>query len=274
MSDSVEIRDLTVEYGSGDARLRALSNISVVLEPSSTVCVVGGSGAGKSTLAMAVLGLLPESARWAGDVSLPGNFALSRSGSREVREYRRKSVGVVFQDAPGSLIPGVPIGKQVEQAFRFRRQMSAATAAREARRTLERVGLTDYSRISKARSFELSGGMCQRVVIAMALAAPGPLHLLLADEAVSNLDSVSAAQVLDLIFDLQKEHGATLIFITHDARLLPRFNWVCVLAEGRVVEIRESAAFLDHPSSIEGQRLLEASRALGQPMGNPETKPI
>lgn len=259
------IRGLSVEYGSRATLLRALDEISFELgtaDQGGTVAVVGASAAGKSSLGLACLGLLPTTARRQGSVVLPGDFSIDRP-QNDFRDYRRTSVGVVFQDAPGSLIPGVPIGRQVQRVFGLRRRIGRRDAERQARAALAEVGLEDGERIWRALPAELSGGMSQRVMVCLSvLAAPCPL-LLICDEPTSALDSVSAAQVLELLFRVQREHNMVVLFITHDVRLVARFEWVVVLSKGRLVELEKSSRFLSSPASQEGRLLLEASRALG-----------
>lgn len=264
MSNLLAVSQLGIEFGPIKAPFRALHEITFTLSPGDSLCLVGSSGAGKSSLALAILGLLPTGSRRFGSVSLPEGPNLTNVRESELRDYRRTGVGTLFQDAPGSLIPGVPIGQQLEQVFRFRRNIGKKEALVQARMALEKVGLSDHDRILRARPAELSGGMCQRIMLCLTLAAPGPLRLLVADEPLSALDSVSAAQILDLLLKVQKDNNAIMLFITHDVRLVSRFDWVMVLSQGRSIEMQRSAAFLVKPQSHEGERLLHASRSLGQ----------
>ncbi len=265
MCDALCVDKLSVEYATPVVPLRALSEVTFAVPPGpagSSVCCLGASGAGKSTLGLAVIQLLPHEARVKGKVSLPGGLTLTASGGR-LREYRRRSVGVVLQDAPGSLVPGVPIGRQARRVFAVRRGLARRDAERSAREGLARVGLEDVERVWRAMPSELSGGMCQRVMISLSvLAAPEP-RLMICDEPTSALDSVSAAQVLELLFRIKAEHRITMLFITHDVRLVWRFDWVAILSEGRLAEFERSDQFLASPRSEEGRRLLDAGKALG-----------
>ncbi|HKX31639.1 MAG TPA: dipeptide/oligopeptide/nickel ABC transporter ATP-binding protein [Blastocatellia bacterium] len=261
MANLFIVRRLTVEYNSKHSPFKALNDISLEVPHGSSICIVGSSGAGKSTFAHAILGLLASDAPMQGEVILPGRDSAIKSND-ELMEYRRTKVGVIFQDAPGSLVPGVPVGRQVERVFRFRRRIGRSEALSQARAALEEVGLADHERIRYALPSELSGGMCQRVMISLALAAPGPLQLLVADEPLSALDSVSAAQILDLLLRIRAERKATMLFITHDIRLVRRFDWVALFSQGSLIEMQRSQSFLDKPMSDEGERFLAASRSL------------
>lgn len=170
-------------------------------------------------------------------------------------------MGCIFQDAPGSLIPGVRIGRQVQRVFKMRQRITWSDAELQARTAFHDVGLKDIDRIWSAFPSELSGGMCQRIMISLALAAPD-LRLLIADEPTSSLDTVSAAQIFELLFRVRRERCAVLLVITHDVRIVRRFDWVAVLSEGKLAEFSRSSDFLSEPKSNEGRRLLAAGRSL------------
>ena len=264
-SNALNVRDLTVEYPATRNPVRALSEVTFSLEPGKTLCLVGSSGSSKTTLFRAILGILPRGTAVQGMLTLPGGRAWNGMTEREAREYRRSHVGAVFQDAPGALIPGVPVGRQIERVFRLRRGVGRLEARRVAKGALGEVGFANCDEVWNKVPAALSGGMCQRCMIAMALlGASGQLRLVCADEPISSLDSVSAAHVLDLLIRVQKEKGATMLFITHDVRLVSRFDQVAVLSNGRMVEFRQSAEFLAGPTTSEGRALLDASRLLGE----------
>lgn len=254
---------LSVTYTSGRDANRAVSDFTLQLLPSESLCLVGSSGSGKSTILSALLGLLPPTTMISGTVTLPGGLTHSGSDTAKLREYRRCSIGTVFQDPVGSLAPGVPILRQVASAYRVRHGLSRRDGVDRARSALAQVGLPNAGSLHDSVPAELSGGMNQRVCIALALSAPS-LDLILADEPTSNLDSVMAAQILDLILEVQARHTAILVFITHDIRLHARFDRVAVLAGGRLVEDQPASTFGGSAKSEEGRRLVTASQRLGQ----------
>jgi len=269
LSNPLLVRDLSVEYSPTRNPVRALSEVTFSLEPGKTLCCVGASGSSKTTLVRAILGILPRGTCVQGVLRLPGGRTWNEMTEREAREYRRCHVGAIFQDAAGSLIPGVPVGRQIERVFRMRRDLGRPQSTRAAEEALYAVGFDNCNEVWNKVPAALSGGMCQRCVIAMGLlgapvGAPGPLQLVCADEPTGSLDSVSAAQILDLLIRVQRDKGATMLFITHDVRLVSRFDQVAVLSHGRIVEFRSSAEFLAGPTTGEGRALLEASRSLGE----------
>ena len=260
--DGLSLDRLSVGYGTGKTLGLAVNELTLLVPGGRSLCLVGSSGAGKSSVLSAILGLLPASAQSTGHIHLPYGPVHQGRDSTELLKYRRRSVGTVFQDAVGSLTPGVSVLHQVATAYRIRHGLSKADSEVSAKDALSRVGLPQVISLYESIPAELSGGMCQRVSIALALSAP-KLHLILADEPTSSLDSVMAAQILDLLFTVQSQHRATLVFITHDIRLHRRFDEVGVMSEGKLVEISSSAEFGQKASSKEGHGLLDASRCLG-----------
>lgn len=260
----LKLDNLSVAYRGVGEQSQAVQKVDLVLRAGESLCLVGSSGAGKSTILSAILGLLPPSAFTEGKVQLPGGPAHSGIDRSDLMLYRRQCVGTVFQNPIGSLAPGVPVLRQVTMAYQVRHGIRKAEAEREARRALQSVGLPDVGHTYRATPAQLSGGMCQRAAVALALSAPR-LRLILADEPTSSLDSVMAAQILDLILELQAQHDAALVFITHDIRLHKRFGHVGVLSGGKLVELQSASTFEGAPRSDEGERLVAASRKLGMP---------
>jgi ABC-type dipeptide/oligopeptide/nickel transport system ATPase component len=262
----LRVTNLSVGYPNKGGAAPALCGVTFELG-SSSLAIVGASAAGKSTLLHSIIGLLPPGARIGGRVHLPGAGELTALTSCRLREYRRQSLGVIWQDPVGSLIPGVPVDKQLWRAFTIRHAHLDQNRSRDSDRKavealLRRVGFNDPREVSGKSPAMLSGGMCQRCVIAMALAAP-QLRLLVADEPTGSLDAVSAAQVLDLLFEIHRDRNATFLMVTHDVRLARRFDWIAVMDSGSIAEFRCTGEFFSEPHSPAGQALLRASRALG-----------
>src|SRR5690606_37701482 len=238
----LQIEGLAVEYGSGGAAVRALDGADLAVRAGESVGVVGESGSGKSTLGAAVGGLLPRTARrTSGSVRLDG-ADVGELGPRELRAVRRDRLGFVFQEPIGSLDPTMRIGRQLRSALRGRTGGRPVDAAD----LLARVRLRDPERVARAFPHQLSGGMAQRVAIAMAMAARP--ELLVADEPTAALDGEVREEVLDLVFALAEEAGTAVLWLSHDLPAVARrCTRVAVMYGGRVVEAGAAADVLGSP---------------------------
>ena len=227
----VRVRQFGVQYsGSPQA---AVQGLELDIAPGEIVCLVGESGSGKSTTAAALAGLLPADAQQQGELWLQGQ-ALERFDERDWRDRRGKLVGFVPQDPGTSLDPVKTIGAQLVEAMSVH-----GVARREARERglalLDQVGLKAPEQVLRRYPHELSGGMCQRVLIAIALANDPPL--LIADEPTSALDVSVQRQILDRLQRLVRERGSSLLLITHDlAVALDRADRILVMRHGRLPE--------------------------------------
>jgi peptide/nickel transport system ATP-binding protein len=238
-SPLLSVRDLSVRFRRrGEPDTVAVDGVSFDVEPGEIVGLVGESGCGKSVTSLAIMGLLPgRNARVGGEVWFDDTDLLTL-GPDALRSRRGRDLGMVFQDPLSSLNPVVTIEVQITEALRRHRGMDKKAAASEAVTLLERVGIPDPSRRVKAYPHQLSGGMRQRALIAIALAC-GP-RLLIADEPTTALDVTIQAQILELLRDLVADTGTALMMITHDlgvvAGLCDRVN---VVYAGRIVERAE-----------------------------------
>ncbi|THV32884.1 ABC transporter ATP-binding protein [Glycomyces buryatensis] len=228
----LEIRDLNVTYSGSRGKVPAVRGVNLALEAGQTIGIAGESGCGKSTLAMAVLRLLPRSARVTGEILLDGEDVLTMGWGR-LRAVRWVGASIVFQGAMHSLNAVHRIGRQVAEPILLHEKVSEREAMKRAEELLDRVGLPP-SRM-RAYPHELSGGQRQRVMIAMALACDP--DLVIADEATTALDVMVQAQVLRLISGLVAERGVGLVMISHDLSVLSSTcDRVAVMYAGRVVE--------------------------------------
>lgn len=237
---------LTTRDGSD---LHPVREVSLGVEAGETLALVGESGCGKSMTCLAIAGLLPKRARpTRGRIVLDGHI-LGALTPREAFALRRRSLAVVFQDATNCLNPVKTIGWQIAEAAVLRAGLSMSVARREAVRLLERVGMPSPADRAREFPFQLSGGMNQRAMIALAIA--GNPKVLIADEATTALDVTMQAQILDLLSDLQREMGMALVFVTHDLGIVAQIaDRVAVMYAGRVVEtapVRELFAAPRHP---------------------------
>ena len=258
----LDVRDLQVELITDAGVVRALDGVSFTVEPSETVTLIGESGSGKSTTAMAVQALLPRNlAVVSGACLLDGVDVVARPA--EAAKLRGRSIAMVPQDPMTALSPVSTVGRQLDEVLR-RKDPAGSRAARRERATelLDSVRITDPGRRLDAYPHQLSGGMLQRVLIAMALAIDP--RLLVADEPTSALDVTVQAGILDLLMDLQERTSAGILMITHDigvARLVS--DRVHVMRDGRFVESGEVESVVGAPRQDYTRRLLAAVPRLG-----------
>jgi len=255
----LRVEGLIVEFHDGrTGTLRALDGIGLQMDPCESVGLVGESGSGKSVFALTLLGLLPSGARvpsgrvvWDG-VDLLGGPALL------MRRIRGREMAMIFQDPQAALNPVYAVGEQLCWILRLHRGLRGAAARREAVDLLAAVKLGDPERVFAKFPQELSGGMCQRVMVAMALACRP--RLLVADEPTSALDVTTQAEILELIKAVQVEHGMALLFISHDLRAVARMcDRTLVLYKGRVVEEGPTSELMTSPRHPYTRRLVNAA---------------
>jgi oligopeptide/dipeptide ABC transporter ATP-binding protein len=246
------LRRLAVEFATRDGPVRAVDDVSLTVALGQTLALVGESGSGKSVTCLAVMRLLrPPAARIVGgEILFQGRDGVTRDlaglDERAMRAVRGNEIGLVFQEPMTSLNPVVGIGAQIAEAIRLHRALSARAAAREARALLGLVEIADPARIAASYPHQLSGGMRQRVMIAIALACR-PL-LLLADEPTTALDVTVQAQILRLLRRLQAEFGMGVLFITHNLGVVAEVaDHVAVMYGGQIVESAPVAALFDRP---------------------------
>ena len=210
----LNITNLYVQYETIAGDVKALNGVSVDLSEEQIFCLVGESGSGKSTLALAMLGLLPDNATViAGDINFDGIDILA-STDVELQKIRGREISIVFQDAQSALNPIQTIGSQVEEVVQAHLDLSPRAVTSLCQEVLKEVGLSDPKNVMKQYPFNLSGGMCQRVMLASALVLQP--RLLIADEATSGLDVTLQAEILERLKDLCKHFHSSILFITHE----------------------------------------------------------
>ncbi|WP_407522917.1 ABC transporter ATP-binding protein [Methylobacterium oryzisoli] len=239
----LSIRDLTVDFSADTGNFRAVDGLSLDVPAGRTVALVGESGSGKSVTAQAILRILPKAARISGGRILFTDPAAGRSidiarlsaDSAEMRALRGGRIAMIFQEPMTSLSPLHTVGDQVTEALLLHAAVSREEARRQAVAVFERVGFPDPKRALVTYPFELSGGLRQRAMIAMALITKP--DLLVADEPTTALDVTTQAQILDLLRDLQAETGMAMLLITHDLGVVANVaDTVAVLYRGRLME--------------------------------------
>ena len=261
----IEVEDLGVRLNTSRGAAQAVRNVSFSLRREETLGLVGESGCGKSVTALALMGLLPDSALVSGSIRLDGSELVGASDA-DYRKLRGNRISMIFQEPMTALNPMHTIGRQVAEPLRRHKALSAEQAREEAIALLDRVGLPDAAKRVDAYPHQFSGGQRQRVTIAMALACQP--DLLIADEPTTALDVTIQGQILDMIADLVAERGMAMILISHDLGVIAEnVQKMMVMYGGTVVESGATAevfARMGHPYT---QGLFRARPRLGARKG-------
>ena len=255
----LELRALSTHYESarGTRVTRAVDDVSLSLERGKTLGIVGESGSGKSTLALSIMRLLPPAARIVGgEIRFEGEDLLAKS-PREMRHIRGKRIAMILQDPMASLNPLFTIGDQIAESLRVHEGASRAAAWSRAKGLLQAVRISAPVTRMKEFPHQMSGGMRQRIVGAIAVACEP--RLLIADEPTTSLDLTIQAQYLSLLRDLQRDHNLAMIFITHNLGIVAKMcDAVAVMYAGRVVEAGPIRQIFNKPAHPYTRALLES----------------
>jgi peptide/nickel transport system ATP-binding protein len=259
----LDVDDLRVEFSSRRGTALVLNGVTFAMQSGETLCVVGESGCGKSMTALALLGLIPQP---------PGRIAsgrvifqgedLARASDARLREVRGNRISMIFQEPMTSLNPVFSVGEQIGEALRLHAGLDAAAARARSIEMLQQVGIPAPERRVDEFPHQLSGGMRQRVMIAMALACRP--DILIADEPTTALDVTVQAQIFDLLRQLQREKGTAILLITHDMGAVAEMaDRVMVMYAGRVIEQGTADGVLAHPGHPYTQGLIDCLPELG-----------
>lgn len=270
MQPLLEVRELRTHFELDDGVVKAVDGVDLTVRRGRTLALVGESGCGKSVTARSILRLIERPARIVGGQVLlygdePGGEPLDLVGAKDkrLRQVRWADIAMVFQEPMASLSLVHTIGDQIIEAIRLHENVGKAVARERAVEMLGRVGIADPQRRVDSYPFELSGGMRQRAMIAMALSCQP--RLLIADEPTTALDVTTQAQILDLLQDLQQEFGMAIMLITHDLGVAAQVaDEVAVMYLGEVVEHGPAASVLSHPKHPYTQALVRSVPRLGQ----------
>ena len=257
MSALLEVRNLTLEFKTSRGRLKALNGLTFEVQPGEVFGLVGETGCGKTVTGLSILRLLPRSAViTAGEVLLEGTDLLSLS-RKEINDVRGCKIAMIFQDPSTSLNPVFTIGSQIERVIQQHMRMTKKQARSKAAETLSAVGLPDVERILESYPHQLSGGMQQRIMIAMALSCSP--RLLIADEPTTSLDVTIQAQILKLLRELQKKFDVAVIMITHNLGVIAQTcDHLAVLYGGRVAECGSTRDIFNQPQHPYTRGLMNA----------------
>ena len=256
MAPVLDIRGLSVEYDSPRGALRAVDGLDLTIERGSTYALVGESGSGKTATAYSILRIVEPARITAGSILFEGNDHLALT-EKQMRRVRGAGIGIAFQEPGAALNPVLKIGTQVGESLRIHRGLGRRDAWAEAVKLLAEVALPDPERQAHAYAHELSGGMKQRVMLAIALSCRP--RLLVADEPTSALDVTIQAQILSLLKKLKSEHDLTVLLITHDFGVVAEVaDRVGVMYAGKLVEEAPARELFDTPRHPYTRALLAA----------------
>jgi len=252
----LEINNLKVDFQTQDGVVHAVKDLSYTVEKGKTLAIVGESGSGKTQGAFAILGLLPRNGKASGSVKFDGKEILNLPSS-QINAYRAERIGIIFQDPMTSLNPYLRISRQMTEVLEHHKGMSRSEALAESIRFLDAVRIPDAKNRVHMYPHEFSGGMRQRVMIAMSLLCQP--ELLIADEPTTALDVTVQAGIIDLLVDLQEDFGTSIILITHDLGIVAgTCEDTLVMFDGRVMEYRKTLDIFENPQHPYTQGLLAA----------------
>ena len=267
----LDVQDLSVAFETADGQVHAVNGLSFSLEERGTLAIVGESGSGKSQTAFAIMGLLARNGTASGSVRLNGREILGLT-ERELNRLRAETVAMVFQDPMTSLNPYMRVGEQMAEVLTLHEGLSKRAALGRCAQMLDAVRIPDAKGRLRQYPHEFSGGMRQRVMIAMALLCRPAL--LIADEPTTALDVTVQAQIMELLEDVRAEFGTALMLITHDMGLVAEAcEDTVVMYGGRAMETGPTTALFDAPTHPYTAGLLSAVPRLDGPEGDLRTIP-
>jgi len=254
----LEVKDLTVEFSTRRGIVKAVQQIDISVAKGETLAIVGESGSGKSVTSFAVMRILDRAGRIAeGTVTFSG-VDVRAADDQQMRDLRGREMSMIFQNPRAALNPIRKVGVQIEDVLRQHAQADSTVLTRKAVEMLDAVRIARPRERYHAYPFELSGGMCQRVVIALALACRP--QLLIADEPTTGLDVTTQKAVMDLVTELTRERHMSTILITHDLGLAAAYcDRLVVMEKGRVVESADAAKIFRAPAHPYTRRLMRAT---------------
>jgi ABC-type dipeptide/oligopeptide/nickel transport system ATPase component len=260
----LEVDGLRVVYPTRGAEVVAVDDLSFTIHGSEFVGLVGESGSGKSTAALATIGLVRRPGRIVAGRALFAGRDLLEMSEPDLRERRGRDIGLVVQNPQTSLNPLLSVGRQIADVLRAHREVSKRDATDEAVRALAEVGIPDPARRARSFPHQLSGGLRQRAMIA--LATVNKPRLLIADEPTTGLDVTVQAQILDLLRARVHEAGASVLFITHDLGIVAHYcNRVVVMLHGRLAEEASTARLFTDPQHPYTRRLIASTPERARP---------
>jgi len=265
----LEIENLFAEFRSGKQAKTVLDGVSLTVQHNEIFGLVGESGSGKSTTARCVIGLLPPAGRMSGRIMF-NDQDLSAMSTRSLREVRGAQIGFVAQNPFDALNPVLSIGKQFENVILAHRKGTRRDVHEDATELLASVGIPDPDRVLRGYAHELSGGMAQRVVLAIALSLDP--QLLIADEPTTALDLTVQRQVLDLMRTIVESTNRSMLLVTHDLTVVATYcERVGVMYQGKILEVGDVESVFTRPQHPYTKALLDAAAGKGRLYGQTQT---
>lgn len=256
MGQLLQVESLGIQYRTAGGKVPAVRGVSLSVDKGETLCIVGESGCGKSATSLSIMGLLPGNGEVKGSIRLKGEEIVGKS-EKQLQKIRGNEMSMIFQEPMTALNPVFTTGFQLREPLTIHRKLSKKEAKRVSIELLHKVGIPNPQERLKQFPHELSGGMRQRVMIAMALAC-NP-SLLIADEPTTALDVTIQAQILDLIDDLKEQMGMGVVFVTHDMGVVAEIaDRVMVMNRGEVVEKGDVNSIFNNPQHSYTKKLLAA----------------
>jgi ABC-type dipeptide/oligopeptide/nickel transport system ATPase component len=251
------IEDLTLEFPAGSSTVRALDGVSLVVQPREILGLIGQTGSGKSLTLLSVMGLVPPPGRLTGGSIRYDGRQLTTLDPEAYRRLRGREIGIVVQNAKSALNPLARVGTQMRNVYASHTERRGRALDQHARAMLTKVGFRDVDRVFAAYPHELSGGMAQRVLIAIALGSSP--RLVMVDEPTSGLDPTVAVRVMETFRSAVRDAGAAAVVVTHDLGVVARFcDRAVIMSGGRVVDEAPVSHFFDRPAGRHRASLIAA----------------
>jgi ABC-type dipeptide/oligopeptide/nickel transport system ATPase component len=258
MEALLDVRDLTTEYATYGGKIRAIERIDLQVFPGELLGIVGAAASGKSTLVYSILNLVPKPGRIVGGEVWFEKANLLQMPAKQLLALRGSRIGLIVSDPRRHLNPLMRVGDQIAEVIQAHQRINREQARQRARNLIATVGIPDPDWRMQAYPHEFSGGMCQRIGIAMAVA--NSPRLILADEPTSGLDVTVQIQILDLLRDEAREQGSAAVVVTRDLGIVAHYcQRVAVMAHGRIIEVARTEDFFNRARSSEGAALLRAT---------------
>ncbi|PGB01497.1 ABC transporter ATP-binding protein [Bacillus toyonensis] len=259
----VELKDLQTNFQTEEGTVKAVNHVSFAVREGETVCVVGESGCGKSVTALSIMGLIAESGSVVGGDILYEGKSLLGMKEKELRSLRGNDIAMIFQEPMTSLNPVFTVGEQIVETLREHELLSKNEAYKKAIELIRKVGIARADEIVHSYPHELSGGMLQRIMIAVALSC-NP-KLLIADEPTTALDVTIQAQILDLLRQIKEEFKTSILLITHDLGVVAEMaDYVVVMYGGKVIEEAPVLEIFQNPKHPYTKGLLKSKPVMGK----------
>ncbi|WP_144466291.1 ABC transporter ATP-binding protein [Bacillus sp. FDAARGOS_235] len=259
----VELKDLQTHFQTEEGTVKSVNHVSFAVREGETVCVVGESGCGKSVTALSIMGLIAESGSVVGGDILYGGKSLLGMKEKELRSLRGNDIAMIFQEPMTSLNPVFTVGEQIVETLREHELLSKNEAYKKAIELIRKVGIARADEIVHSYPHELSGGMLQRIMIAVALSC-NP-KLLIADEPTTALDVTIQAQILDLLRQIKEEFKTSILLITHDLGVVAEMaDYVVVMYGGKVIEEAPVLEIFQNPKHPYTKGLLKSKPVMGK----------